>query len=67
LPIPTIEMEPGFPLSYYNLGILFQAQGRWQEAYDILMKYLNLTPDKNNRMVVSSHIRQVEERIEEIN
>jgi len=62
----AIEMEPGFALSYYNLGILYQAQGRWQEAYDILMKCLNLTPDKNNRMVVSSHIRQVEERIEDI-
>ncbi len=61
----AIQMEPGFALSYYNLGILFQAQGRWEEAYDVFMKCLNLTPDKNNRMVVSSHIRQVEKRIEE--
>ena len=60
-------MEPGFALSYYNLGILYQAQGRWRDAKDSFMKCLNLTPDEKNREVVSSHLRQVEDRIAALN
>jgi tetratricopeptide (TPR) repeat protein len=63
----VIEMEPGFGLSYYNLGILYQTRGRWAEARDVFMKCLNLTPDEKNRDIITTHIRQVEERIAAVN
>jgi tetratricopeptide (TPR) repeat protein len=61
--LEAISLEPGFALSYYDLGILYQTRGRWAEAREAFMRCLNLTPDEKNRDVVSSHIRQVEKHI----
>jgi tetratricopeptide (TPR) repeat protein len=64
--LKAIDLEPSFALSYYDLGILYQTQGRWSDAREAFLRSLNLTTDDENREIIASHIRQLEEHIDDL-
>ena len=44
----AIEIEPGFPDSYYNLGLVFMSLKRYKEAIPYINKYIELSPESDH-------------------
>ena len=45
----AIEIEPGFPNSYYNLGLVFISLRKYQEAIPYIEKYVELSPESDHK------------------
>ncbi len=46
------EIEPGFPNSYFNLGLTLALNKEYQQAIQVLKKYCNLTPAEDHKQAL---------------
>jgi tetratricopeptide (TPR) repeat protein len=45
----SVELEPAFPNSYFNLGITLAMMRQYQEAINVLTTYKTLSPDEEHQ------------------
>lgn len=45
----AIEIEPDFPNSYYNLGLVHITEKKYSEAIDAVNKYIELSPENDHK------------------
>src|SRR5690606_23447527 len=49
----SIEVEPEFPNSYFNLGLVLALEKDYREAVKALLRYRESTPDEDHRQTDS--------------
>lgn len=45
----AIEIEPDFPNSYYNLGLVYITEKKYMEAIDVINKYIQMSPENDHK------------------
>jgi tetratricopeptide (TPR) repeat protein len=46
----AIELEPDFPNSHYNLGLVLISLKQYKEAISCIDQYMNLSPDYDHKV-----------------
>ena len=62
----AVNLVPGWPEPYFNLGCVQKAAGNYQEALDNYRKYLELVPNASDAGQVQTEIDQIEYKLEKI-